>query len=195
LRSLGSEVPRSVRRATLERLAALPRPVALEYRALAQDRSALREMLADVAWGALDVLIVDLPPGTERLVDLADLVPDLAGVLAVTIPTAASEGSVRRSLDLASGLGLRILGVIQNMSSYICPDCGRAGSIFPGAAGAELASGFATAVLGSIPIDPLAATLAEHGDMGRVLSETAAGAELQAIAAVLFSSTAFLKGA
>ncbi|MFQ5746650.1 MAG: P-loop NTPase [Gemmatimonadota bacterium] len=151
----------------------------------AQERSALREMLGDVAWGELDLLVVDLPPGSDRLSDLADLVPTLEGVLAVTIPTVASEASVRRSLELARDRGLSILGVIENMAGYVCPDCGHAEALLPGSAGHELARAFDAPLLGRIPLDPAAGRLAEHGQMERLLAETVAGERLASIAAFL----------
>ncbi|MFW6084729.1 MAG: P-loop NTPase, partial [Gemmatimonadota bacterium] len=77
----------------------------------AQERGALREFLADVVWGELDLLLVDLPPGTQRLVDLHELLPKLNGLLVLTIPAGASEAAVARSMGLARDRDVPILGV------------------------------------------------------------------------------------
>ncbi len=120
----------------------------------ALEAGALREFLGDVVWGPLDWLLVDLPPGGDRLDDLVDLVPDLAGVVAVTIPSEESERSVRRSLQAARERGLALLGVIENMSGYACGDCGRVGPLFPGDAGPRLAADFDVPLLARLPFAP-----------------------------------------
>jgi ATP-binding protein involved in chromosome partitioning len=118
------------------------------------ETGALREFLADVAWGPLDLLLVDLPPGTDRLHDLAELVPGLAGVVAVTIPSEESRRAVSRAMRAAVDAGLPILGVVQNMSGYACPGCGAVHSLFPGGAGTALAAEFRVPLLGHIPFSP-----------------------------------------
>jgi ATP-binding protein involved in chromosome partitioning len=124
------------------------------------EAGALREFLADVAWGPLDLLLADLPPGGHRLEDLALLAPGLSGVVAVTIPSEESRRSVERCLRLARERGLVILGVIENMSGYACPGCGAVGPLFPGGGGVELAATFNVPLLARIPfrsgVDPAA---------------------------------------
>ena len=84
----------------------------------------LREFLGDVAWGALDLLLVDMPPGSERLDTLAELVPGLAGVVVVTIPSDASYRAVdARGRGGALAAKLELLGVIENMAGYRCGGC------------------------------------------------------------------------
>src|SRR2546430_1739645 len=78
--------------------------------------AALRELLGDVAWGPLDVLFVDLPPGVARLHELLDLLPAPPDVLTVTIATIESAEAVRRALTAARDRGTRLLGVIENMA-------------------------------------------------------------------------------
>lgn len=126
------------------------------------EAGALREFLADVAWGALDVLLVDLPPGTDRLSDLRALVPDLAGVLAVTIPTEESHRSVARAIRSAGAAGVRVLGIVENMSGYACPMCGGIGPLFPGDAGERLATEFALPLLARLPFVPADCLAAGH---------------------------------
>lgn len=151
----------------------------------AQERGALREFLADVRWGELDVLLVDLPPGTQRLIDLHELLPSLDGILALTIPSGASEAAVSRSMRLAIERGVRILGVVENMAGYACPDCGGTPPLFPGEAGRRLAEAHGTSLLGRVPFDPAAGLRAESGDLRGLVMETAAGGALRGIAAAV----------
>jgi len=141
----------------------------------AQERSALREFLADVEWGELDVLLVVLPPGTQRLIDLHELLPRLDGLVVVTIPSGASEGAVARSMRLARDREIPILGVVENMAGYACPGCGETKPLFPGEAGARLAEAHDAPLLGRVPFDPEAAALAESGDLDALVHRTAAG--------------------
>ena len=110
----------------------------------ALEAAALRELLGDVAWGALDVLLVDLPPGIGRFHELADLLPAPPDVVTVTIPTVESADAVRRALQSARDRGARLVGVIENM-------CGGA---FTGDAGDVLAREFAIPLLARIPFNP-----------------------------------------
>ena len=114
----------------------------------------LREFLSDVAWGDLDLLLVDLPPGTDRLHDLAELVAAQAAIVAVTVPSNESQRAVSRAMRAATEGGLTILGVVENMSGYACPDCGATGPLFPGDAGAALAAEFEMPLLARIPFAP-----------------------------------------
>lgn len=118
---------------------------------------ALREFLSDVAWGSLDLLLVDLPPGTDGVTDLYDLVPSLAGIIAVTIPSDEARRSVARALRAAQDVDVPILGVIENMSGYHCPGCDRVQPLFDGAAGQSLADEFGVPLLCRLPFRP-------HGD-------------------------------
>lgn len=110
----------------------------------ALEAAALRELLADVRWGALDMLLVDLPPGIARYAELADLLPDPPAVLTVTIPTAESRDAVRRALRTACERGSQLLGVVENM----------AGGPFAGDAGDALAREFDVPLLARMPLHP-----------------------------------------
>ncbi len=114
----------------------------------------LREFLADVDWGTLDELLVDLPPGTERLSALVELVPRLAGALVVTIPSEASYRAVCRAMEAARGAGVRLLGIVENMSSRSCASCGAPSALFAGGAGERLAREAGVALLARIGFDP-----------------------------------------
>jgi ATP-binding protein involved in chromosome partitioning len=114
----------------------------------------LREFLGDVAWGSADELLVDLPPGTERLSALAELVPALAGAVLVTIPSEASYRAVRRSLEGARRAGVRVLGVVENMAAPSCEHCGRPQRLFAGDAGERLAKEAGAPLLARLAFDP-----------------------------------------
>lgn len=148
----------------------------------AQEHGVLREFLGDVAWGELAWLVVDLPPGSGRTEQLLELVPRLHAAVAVTLPTGASRSAVERSLRLVRSEGVPVAGVVENMSSYACGDCGSHGPLFPGEAGRELADRYDVPLLGTVPFDPRAAELADRGETARALGETAAGRELSSIA-------------
>ncbi len=145
-----------------------------------QERGTLREFLSDVAWGERDLLVVDLPPGAQRLLELAGLAPDLEGAVAVTLPSGASRASVERALALCEGRGIRVLGIVENMAGYACPGCSELSPLFPGDAGRALATRFGVPLLGRLPFDPGAAERAEAGDPAGLL-ETAAGRGLRAL--------------
>jgi ATP-binding protein involved in chromosome partitioning len=128
---------------------------------------ALREFLSDVRWGELDVLLVDLPPGADGAVELKALIPNLTGGVAVTIPSEESRASVSRTMRAARDGGLRLVGVVENMSGYQCAGCAVARPLFAGDAGFRLAEEFAVPLLGRVPF-------AADGDGGRAGSDSAA---------------------
>lgn len=154
----------------------------------AQERGVLREFLGDVVWGHLDWLVVDLPPGSDRLEQLLGLVPGLDAAVAVTLPTGASRSAVERSLRLIRSEGVPVAGVVENMSTYACAECGGRGPLFPGEAGRELAERFDLQLLGSVPFDPRAAAMADRGETARALSETEAGRELVRVTGELLAA-------
>jgi ATP-binding protein involved in chromosome partitioning len=108
------------------------------------EAATLREFLADVAWGALDELLVDLPPGVQRFQELTELLPVRPAVLAVTIPTPESRDAVRRALRAANDGKATLLGVVENM----------VGGPFVGNAADELAAEFGIPVIARIPWHP-----------------------------------------
>ncbi|HKC40861.1 MAG TPA: P-loop NTPase [Gemmatimonadales bacterium] len=110
----------------------------------AMEASTLRELLGDVVWGSLDTLLLDLPPGMQRYIELCDILGAPPAVLTVTIPTPESRDAVRRAMRAASERGSQLLGVIENMT----------GQGFEGTAGDDLAREFAVPVLARIPWHP-----------------------------------------
>ncbi|XP_057236612.1 cytosolic Fe-S cluster assembly factor NUBP2 isoform X1 [Malurus melanocephalus] len=102
----------------------------------------IKQFVTDVAWGDLDFLIVDTPPGTsdEHISTVEALRPyQLLGAILVTTPQAVSVGDVRRELTFCRKAGLRILGIVENMSGFVCPHCSECTNIFSKGGGEELA--------------------------------------------------------
>jgi ATP-binding protein involved in chromosome partitioning len=110
----------------------------------AMEASALREFLSDVAWGDLDILLLDLPPGMQRYIELCDILRNAPAVLTVTIPTPESRDAVRRAMRAAVDHGSELLGIVENM----------VGGELKGTAGDDLAEEFATPVVARIPWHP-----------------------------------------
>jgi ATP-binding protein involved in chromosome partitioning len=123
----------------------------------------VKQLLADVAWGDLDYLLVDLPPGTgDAPMTLAQQVP-LSGVVIVTTPHNVAANIAGKAAALFRRLNAPIIGVVENMANFICPSCGEEMRVFAGTPGSELAQTLGTSFLGSIPLDP---KVGEAGDRG-----------------------------
>src|SRR5437773_10349787 len=117
------------------------------------EASALREFLADTNWGELDALLLDLPPGTDRLATVASLVERLAGTVVVTIPSDVSHLVVRKSITVAGQMKAPVLGLVENMAG-----------LFPGGDAARLARGAGIPVLGRVPFHPAPAAAGDRGE-------------------------------
>ena len=127
------------------------------------EAGALREFLTDTDWGSLDLLLLDLPPGTDRLVTVAGILPNLSGAVIVTIPSEVSHLVVKKSVTAAREAKVPILGLVENMAGYACVRCGSVGDLFHGPGGETLAAELAIPFLGAVPFD---ARLAHAGDQG-----------------------------
>jgi ATPases involved in chromosome partitioning len=116
---------------------------------------AIRQFLEDVSWGELDYLIIDLPPGTgDEPLSIAQLLPTPDGAIIVTTPQDVALISVRRSINFTRALNMPIIGLIENMSGFVCPNCGAVIDIFKKGGGEKAARDMRVKFLGSIPIDP-----------------------------------------
>ena len=153
------------------------------------EATALREFLSDTVWGDLDILLLDLPPGTDRIATLAGILPGLTGIILVTIPAEVSHLVVRKSLALARDLHLPVLGLIENMVGYYCQTCHAVGELFRAGEGAALAGDFGIPFLGDLPFDPRLASFADAGlPFVAMHQETPVGQVLQKIARRLMTS-------
>jgi ATP-binding protein involved in chromosome partitioning len=128
------------------------------------EMNVIREFLADVQWGELDFLLTDLPPGAaaDKPPVIAGFIPDLAGAIVVTTPSEVASDVVQKSITYARDMGIKVLGVVENMSEYRCPTCGAEHELFEGNTEA-MCEALNVPLLGRIPFDR---TLARTFDKG-----------------------------
>ena len=125
---------------------------------------AIRQLLTDVVWGELDILFIDLPPGTgDEVLSIAQLLPEIDGVLIVTMPSELSRVVVRKAITFAERMGMPIIGVVENFSGYVCPSCGEEVDIFQAGSGKRMADEAGVPFLGKIPIDPKVSGASDRG--------------------------------
>jgi ATP-binding protein involved in chromosome partitioning len=125
---------------------------------------AIQQFLSDVTWGELDYLFVDLPPGTgDEPLSVMQLIPDMDGVVIVTIPSEVSQAVVKKAVTFAKQIGTPIIGIVENMSGFVCPDCGAKINIFKAGGGKNIAEDLSIPYLGSIPIDPNICSDSDNG--------------------------------
>jgi ATP-binding protein involved in chromosome partitioning len=165
----------------------IPESEALDFESAAQGEShtwrairefaLLGEILGSFEWGALDLLMIDLPPGADRTVQYADFLGPRTSFVLVTIPSQVARGVVTRSIAALSKRPNRLLGYVENMSGYYCRDCDGVKPLF-----ASDDSTLGIPCLGTVPFDP---ELARHCDRGTPFAElrdTPVGAAIDAIA-------------
>lgn len=155
------------------------------------EAGALREFLADTDWGPLDYLLIDMPPGADRLETLLRLVPNLTGALVVTIPSQVSHRVVQRAIAAARQAGVRLLGLAENMAGLVGDDGVVIQELFPDQQGEAFAAAVDVPYWGAIPFDP---RLARTTDAGRPFvlehSQTPTGRAIMSLAQRLEASTA-----
>ena len=135
------------------------------------EMNVIREFLADVIWGELDYLLTDLPPGAaaDKPPVMAGFIPDLAGAIVVTTPSEVASDVVQKSVTYARDMGIKVLGMVENMSQYRCPSCGAEHDLFEGNTEA-MCEVLDVPLLGRIPFDR---TLAKTFDKGEPLLDAA----------------------
>lgn len=143
----------------------------------------LRQFLEQVAWGSLDYMIVDMPPGTgDAQISLVQTI-DIDGAVMVTTPQDVSTGDVRRGVRMFEKVNTRVLGIVENMSGFQCPHCGESVDIFGKGGGEALAKELNLPFLGRVPLD---SEVRVSGDVGiptvAKAPDSPAGSALQAVA-------------
>ncbi|HUU65657.1 MAG TPA: iron-sulfur cluster carrier protein ApbC [Methyloceanibacter sp.] len=134
--------------------------------------SALSQMLKDVAWGELDVLVVDMPPGTgDAQLTMAQQVP-LAGAVIVSTPQDLALIDARKGLNMFKKVNVPVLGIVENMSTFLCPHCGERSDIFGHGGAKDEAARLGVPFLGEVP---LTITLRETSDAGKPMVATDPG--------------------
>ncbi len=128
--------------------------------------TAIQQFFRDVRWGDLDYLLIDLPPGTgDAQLSVSQIVP-LTGVVTVTTPQEVALFDVRKGIMMFQKVNVPLLGIIENMSFFVCGHCGERTDIFSSAGGDRIAQKFDVPFLGRIPLDP---AIREGGDTGTPL--------------------------
>jgi ATP-binding protein involved in chromosome partitioning len=125
---------------------------------------ALTQLLSETQWGALDYLVVDMPPGTGDIqLTLAQRVP-VAGAVIVTTPQDIALADARKGLKMFEKVSVPVLGIVENMSVYTCPQCGHSEHVFGAGGGERMARDYGVRLLGELPLD---AQVREEADGGR----------------------------
>ena len=143
----------------------------------------IKQMISDVTWGELDYLIVDCPPGTgDEPLSIIQTLNNVTGAIIVTTPQKLAVVDVKKSINFCKQLETPILGVIENMSGFICPKCGERVEIFKSGGGETMAKEMDVPFLGKIPLE---ADIVEAGDSGKpyiyFYSETETGKIMEKI--------------
>ena len=124
----------------------------------------IKQFLMDVDWGDLDYLVIDVPPGTgDEPLSVCQLIENADGAVVVTTPQEVALAAVRKSITFCRKLNLPVLGVVENMSGFVCPRCGERIDIFGTGGGERLAKKMKVPFLGRIPIEP---EVSASGDVG-----------------------------
>lgn len=127
--------------------------------------SVIKQFLTDVEWGPLDYLVVDCPPGTgDEPLSIIQFFPTRRHALVVTTPQAVAAADVRKSLNFCTRLQLPVLGIVENMSGFVCPHCQTVTEIFHSGGGERMAADFNVPFLGKLPLDP---EVVRSGDEGK----------------------------
>ncbi len=129
---------------------------------------AIKQFLAEVDWGELDYLVVDLPPGTgDEALSVAQLLKPLDGFVIVTTPQEVALLDTRKSINFAKLVDVKVIGVIENMSGFVCPHCGKEVDIFKRGGAEQSAKEYGVKFLGRIP---MSVEVVESGDSGKPLT-------------------------
>jgi len=145
---------------------------------------AIQQFLADVNWGSLDYLVVDLPPGTgDEALTIAQLAPNVKGAVIVTTPQNVAVMDAIKAAKFIEKIEVPVIGIIENMSGMICPHCGETIDVFSRGGGKKAAEDLGVPFLGAIPLDP---EMVKAGDEGRpVILQNADSPTLKAVNEVM----------
>jgi ATP-binding protein involved in chromosome partitioning len=128
----------------------------------------IRQFIGEVQWGELDYLVVDSPPGTgDEPMSVAQTIPDAQAVI-VTTPQEISLADVRKSLNFCEKINMKVVGIVENMSGYACPHCGKELPLFKSGGGLKTAQAAKVPFLGALPFDPAVVEAADEGKLLQV---------------------------
>ncbi len=144
--------------------------------------SALVQMLTQTLWGELDVLVVDMPPGTGDIQLTLAQKARVAGAVIVTTPQDIALLDARKGIEMFRKVEIPVLGIVENMALHICSSCGHSDAIFGAGGGQRVAEEYGTTLLGSLPLDR---RIREEGDSGRPVVVSAPQGEIAAAYGVI----------
>jgi Mrp family chromosome partitioning ATPase len=148
----------------------------------------IKQFLSDVVWGDLDYLIVDSPPGTgDEPLSVCQLMPDMNGAIVVTTPQEVAVLDSRKCVSFAKELGIPVIGMIENMSGFICPHCSREIRLFGTGGGERAAVELKVPFLGRIPLEP---GLVVSGDVGEPFIHHQKGSSAAAVMSEIMNKIA-----
>jgi ATP-binding protein involved in chromosome partitioning len=139
--------------------------------------SVITQFLRSVQWGDLDYLVIDLPPGTGDVQLTLIQTVAVTGAVVVTTPSTVALADVRKAIEMFRQVNVEVLGVVENMSTFACPHCGKPVDIFGHGEGAKTAQAYGVPVLGEIEIDPRIRIGGDTGQPVALLGENAIGAK------------------
>ncbi len=152
----------------------------------------IQQFLSDIVWGDLDFLFIDLPPGTgDEPLSVMQLIPDIDGVIIVTMPSEVSQAVVKKAITFSKQLGVPVIGIIENMSGFVCPECGATLDIFKTGGGKTIAEDLSVPYLGKIPIDPAVCVGSDSGTP--FVAENTSSPAVKAFAEIVMKIKQFLK--
>jgi ATP-binding protein involved in chromosome partitioning len=135
--------------------------------------SIIKQFLKDVLWGDLDYLVIDSPPGTgDEPLSICQLVDDPKGAVVVTTPQDVALADVRKSITFCRQVKMPVIGIVENMSGFVCPHCGKTTEIFKTGGGEKMAMDMGITYLGGIPLEP---QIVLNGDNGSPFLNSASG--------------------
>lgn len=152
----------------------------------------IRQFLSDFMWGELDFLFIDAPPGTgDEPLSVMQLIPEMDGTIIVTIPSEVSEDVVKKAVIFSRQMKIPVIGIIENMSEFICPKCGEKFNILGAGGGKHIAEELNVPFLGQIPLD---SQICEDADKGiSFLKEHADSTAAKAFQEIVKKVEEFLK--
>ena len=125
---------------------------------------AIQQFLEEVEWGEMDFLIIDSPPGTgDEPLSIAQLIKDIDGVIVVTTPQEVALLDSRKAVNFAKQLKIPVLGIVENMSGFVCPHCGKRTDLFKTGGGEKAAREMNVPFLGKVPFEPEIVTSGDEG--------------------------------
>jgi Mrp family chromosome partitioning ATPase len=125
---------------------------------------AISQFLSDVTWGDLELLVVDLPPGTgDEILSILQQIPNIDGVVIVSTPQEVAVMDARRAVQLVKKMNVPVLGIIENMAEFVCPECGKSYKLFGEGAAKKATEDYGIDHLGTLPLDPRVIKLSDEG--------------------------------